>query len=104
MTFNVCLFVLDEDDMAYKDDPEDKLYKEKKSLGDLALRGSDASETRQTRQKKRARNDSESSNGGTSEILLMSSLMSVCPCFLLSVFPSHFRISSLYTQYNYCAN
>jgi len=53
----------DEDDMAYKDDPEDKLYKEKKSLGDLALRGSDASETRQTRQKKRARNDSESSNG-----------------------------------------
>ena len=55
----------DEEDLAYKDDPEDKLYKSHKN-GDglMALKGSDVHETRQTRQKKRARQDSESSNGG----------------------------------------
>ena len=58
------MFFLDEEDLVYKDDPEDKLYKShKNSDGLMALKGSDVHETRQTRQKKRARKDSESSNG-----------------------------------------
>ena len=59
--------LLDEDDDVYKDnEKEDKNFKLKHCEKKMLLEGSqasDASSTRQTRQKKAARNDSESSNG-----------------------------------------
>ena len=62
--------LLDEDNDIYKDnEKEDKNFKlkhsEKKMILDanLGSQASDASSTRQTRQKKAARNNSESSNG-----------------------------------------
>ena len=62
--------LLDEDNDIYKDnEKEDKNFKlkhsEKKMIldADLGSQASDASSTRQTRQKKAARNNSESSNG-----------------------------------------